>query len=263
MPSPHRHQTVAIANQKGGVGKTTTAVNLSAALALQGHRVLAVDLDPQHNATSWLGLEPDPGLARWLADGCHTPVVDLVVETSTPGLHAIPASSHLHGIDAVLRDEVGPETLLREALTRLPLDAYDFIVIDTAPGAGLLTINALAAAQLVVAPVLANAMSLGALHQMHDTVRKVQERLNPSLKRMAVLGCRVDARAAHSTEVHKQLKKSLGRGYLQTYVRENVAVAKAYGLDQTIYEHDDRSAAAEDYYALAEEVVGLLNKKGR
>lgn len=257
------YKTVAVANQKGGVGKTTTAVNLAAALSLQGQKVLAIDLDPQHNATSWLGLSPDPGLARWLGEGCHTPVVDLIVETSTERLHAIPASSHLHGIDAVLRDEVGPETLIREALTRLPMDAYDIVVIDTAPGSGILTINALAAAQLVIAPVLANAMSLGALHQIQETVRKVHERLNPTLRRLAVLGCRVDARTAHSTDVHHDLAKALGKGYLKSYIRENVAVARAYGEDQTIYQYDDRCAAAEDYYALAQEVTVILNKNGR
>lgn len=172
---------IAIANQKGGVGKTTTAVNLAAGLAMQGRRVLVVDLDGQHNATSWLGVQPSAGLAKWLAEGCHTPVVDLIEETAWPGLHVIPGSSHLHGIDATLRDEIGAETLVRESFTRIDSRAFDFAIIDTSPGAGLLTVNALAAAHLVIAPVLANAMSLSALHQIRETVRKVHERLNPGL----------------------------------------------------------------------------------
>ena len=255
---------VAIANQKGGVGKTTTAINLSAALAMQSHRVLLIDLDGQHNATSGVGVKPNAGLAQWLASGCHTPVVDLVEETPWDRLYVIPGSSHLHGIDAVLRDEIGAETLIRESLTRLPMDAYDYVVLDTAPGAGLLTINALAAAQLVIAPVLANAMSVPALHQIRETVRKVHERLNPGLRQMVVLGCRVDARTAHSTDVHKELKDRFGKTYLQTFIRENVAVAKAYGEDQPVLQYDARSHAAEDYYALAEEVDALFTKrKGR
>lgn len=258
-------QVITVANQKGGVGKTTTTVNLAAALALQGQRVLVVDLDGQHNATSGLGVEPDSGLAKWLASGCHEPVVDLVVETRWERLSIVPGSSHLHGIDGVLRDEVGSELLVREALTRLPEEdleptGYDIVVVDTAPGAGLLTINALAAAHLVIAPVLANAMSLPALHQISETVRKVHERLNPALREMRVLGCRVDARTAHSTEIHKELKRTFGKRYFETYVRENVAVAKAFGDDVHVFEHDARSHAAEDYYALASEVTGILSK---
>ena len=259
---PH---VIAVANQKGGVGKTTTAVNLSAALALQGQRVLVVDLDGQHNATAGLGAKPDPGLARWLSSGCHEPVVDLVVETQWERLSVVPGSSHLHGIDAALRDEVGAELLVREALTRLPDEAleqsgFDVVVIDTAPGAGLLTINALSAAHLVIAPVLANAMSLPALQQISETVRKVHERLNPDLREMRVLGCRVDARTAHSTEIHNELKRTFGKRYFEAYIRENVAVAKAFGEDVHVFEHDARSHAAEDYYALAEEVAGILTK---
>ena len=274
LQTPHRMartrklpvRVIALANQKGGVAKTTTSVNLGAALALQGKRVLIIDLDGQHNATTWLGLEPSMALATWLVNGYGQPLVEIVEETSSDRLHAIPSSSHLHGIDPTLRDQIASELLVRKGLENLPDLSmnpgygYDYVLLDTPPGSSLLTINALAAAHLVIAPVASNAMSTTALYQVQGTVDQVVERLNPDLEKMVVLGCRIDARTAHSTKVHAAFRKSIGRGYLNTYIRENVAVAKAYDERQTIFEYDARSHAAEDYFALGQEVDDMFNK---
>jgi chromosome partitioning protein len=253
--------TIAIANQKGGVGKTTTAVHLAAGLALQGQRVLIMDLDPQANASTWLGVEGGRSLYEWFGSGGEKPFVDVVEETAWSGLHIAPSSQWMHGIDQVIRDEVVPQIMIRKAIGQLPSDAYDFVVLDTAPGLGILTVNALAAADSLLVPVAAHVMSLAGLAQLQQTVGKVQEGLNPKLAGPKVLACRVDARTNHSREVQKALQSRFGRNCLKTYIRENIAVAESYSHAQPVFDYAPRSTSAEDYYAAAEEITATFTKK--
>ena len=173
-------RTWAVMNQKGGSGKTTTAVNLAAALGESGRRVLVVDLDPQANASSWLGVTPEPderGLLAVLTEG--RALVDLVRETIAPGVDLVPASSWLVGADRALAGEPGAETILRRSLDRLPADRWDVAFLDYPPGLGLLAVSALTAATDLLVPVEASTLALAGLASLLDTVARVQDRLNP------------------------------------------------------------------------------------
>lgn len=248
---------ITVANQKGGVGKTTTAVNLSTALALQGHRVLLVDLDPQANATEWvLGRDGGRGLYEWFASGGEQPIADLLTETQVDGLDMIPGTQFLVGIDKALRDVIGPELLIREALDSYEVnERYGYVLFDTGPALGVLLVNALAASHAVVIPVAAHVMSLAGLSQLMNTVGAVTTRLNPQLQEVRVLACRVDARTNHSKDVQAAIKKRFGRNVFATYIRENVRLAEAFSEARPIFDAAPSSTGAEDYYALAEELA--------
>lgn len=174
-------RTFAIANQKGGSGKTTTSVNLAAALGEQGRRVLMVDLDPQHSATSWFGIN-NAGkgvLGMFMGDGN---LLEFIQETGAAGVQVAPSSAWLVGAEKILAGEVGAETILRRQLAKLPEDRWDYVLIDCPPTLGILTINALAAATELLVPVEAHVMALAGLAQLLHTVEVVQERLNPELR---------------------------------------------------------------------------------
>lgn len=254
-------QVVAIASQKGGTGKTTTAVHLASGLALQGQRVLLIDLDAQANASSWLGVDGGRSMYEWFGSGGEAPFGDVVQETAWDGLSVAPSSEWLHGIDRVIKDEVVPQTMIRRALGQLEPGAYDWVVLDTAPSLGVLTVNALAAADTVLVPVAAHVMSLGGLAQLLRTIDKVKEGLNPSLAAPRVLACRVDARTNHSKDVQKSLRERFGRDCLSTYVRENVSIAESYSHAQPVYDYAARSSGSEDYYAVSQEVAETFAKK--
>ena len=249
---------ITVANQKGGVGKTTTSVNLGAALALQGHKVLLIDLDPQANATTWLGQEEDRSLYEWFAGGGESAVWQLARETSVAGLAVVPGTQFLYGIEKSLYspEVIGPELILQGGLQAIEHNApYDFVLIDTAPNINLLALNAFAASDAVIVPVAAHVMSLSGITKLTTTVNRVREKLHRGLKEVRTLACRVDARTNHSKEVQDAIKKRFGRNNFSTYVRENVRLAEAYASAQTIFDYAPSSSGAEDYYALAEEVA--------
>ena len=247
-------RTLAIANQKGGSGKTTTSVNLAAALGELNRRVLMVDLDPQHSATSWLGLNnAGKGVLGIFMDGGS--LLDYVQESEAPGVDVAPSSAWLVGVEKILAGEVGAETILRRQLAKLPQERWDYVLIDCPPTLGILTVNALAAVRELLVPVEAHVMALAGLAQLLHTVEVVQERLNPELKISGVLACRVDNRTRHAREVVDMLRERSGELVYQTVIRENVRLAECPSFGQPITQYDPRSHGAADYRDLAQELV--------
>jgi chromosome partitioning protein len=247
-------RTLAIANQKGGSGKTTTSVNLAAALGEKNRRVLMVDLDPQHSATSWFGIrDAGKGVLGIFMDGGG--LLDFVQETEAPGVEVAPSSAWLVGVEKILAGELGAETILKRQLAKVPEDRWDYVLIDCPPTLGILTINALAAVKELLVPVEAHVMALAGLAQLLHTVEVVQERLNPDLKVSGVLACRVDSRTRHAREVVDMLREREGRLVYQTVIRENIRLAECPSFGQPITRYDPKSHGAADYRALAQEVI--------
>ena len=247
-------RTIAILNQKGGSGKTTTAVNLAAALAERGRRVLLLDLDPAAAASSWLGFpEANRGLLEVLTEGRD--LAGLVQATSLAGLEIIPSSMSLSGAEKALAGEIGVETLLRKRLARLPAGRWDYLIKDCPPSLGFLTVNALSAAQEVLIPVESHIMALGGLVCLAQTVEVVKERLNPQLEICGILACRVDQRTNHSQEVVESLREKFGKLLYKTRIRENVRLAECPSFGKPITSYASSSAGAEDYRSLAQELL--------
>ena len=246
-------RTIAVTNQKGGSGKTTSAVNLAAALGEKGRRVLVVDLDPQASASAWLGVK-DGGKGLLEVFTGEARLEDLVVPTSAEGVDLVPSSAWLANAEKALAGEPGAETVLRRAVARLG-NRWDFVLIDCPPALGLLTVSALTAADEVLVPLEASAMALAGLAGLTRTVELVADRLNPGLSIAAVLACRVDGRTNLSKDVVDSLRASLGEKVLKTVVRENVRLREAWSFGQPITVYDGRSAGAEDYRAAAAELL--------
>ena len=254
-------RTIAIAMQKGGSGKTTTTVNLAATIAEKGLRVLVIDLDPQSNATSWLGIT-DPGKGVY-AVLCENVGIDAIVtKTAIPGLEIAPASTWLVGAEKALAAEVGAESTLRRRLAKAK-GKWDVVLIDTPPTLGILTINALTAADEVLIPVEAHVMALNGLAQAMQTITAVQDRLNEDLKICGMVACRVDARTRHSDDVVAELRKQFPAETFETVIRENVRLAEAPSFGQPITLYDPTSTGAKDYRALATELMNTAKAKAK
>lgn len=244
---------IATVNQKGGSGKTTTAVNLAAALGEKGRKVLLLDSDPQASATSWLGVrDGGRGLLDVFTDNGN--LLDLLHATEAPGVELIASSSWLVGVEKALAGEVGAETILRRRMEKLPAKRWDYLLIDCPPTLGVLTINALTAAREVLVPVEAHVMALQGLAQLVKTVEVVRERLNPELAISGILACRVN-RTRHAQEVVEQLRSHFGNVVYNVAIRENVRIAECPSFEEPITSYDPRSIGAEDYRALADEVI--------
>jgi chromosome partitioning protein len=258
-------RVIALLNQKGGVGKTTTAVNLGAALALAGQRVVVVDLDPQANLTVHLGLEVPPGAPssyRMLLG--EVPFAAALTPTRTPGLRAIATDLDLSGAELELSNQFGRETLLRDALAAWRAghdqsggaeEPADFVLLDCPPSLGLLSVNALAASDEVFICVQTEFFALRGLSKLMDVVRLVQRRLHPRLRISGILPCLYDSRLKLAREVLGELKSFFGDQVFARHVGVNVKLAEAPSHGQTIFEYAPESPGARDYRLLAEEVI--------
>lgn len=247
---------IAVTNQKGGVGKTTTAVNLSACLAALGKRVLMVDIDPQRNATSGLGLEvaPDAVTLYDLLTDEQADIGAATMPTQTENLFCVPGSIELSGAEIELVDVPGREFLLKKLLDPVR-EQYDYIFIDCPPSLSLLTLNALTAADSMLVPIQCEYYALEGVGQLMNTLMLVRKRLNPELKVEGVVLTMYDSRTNLSEQVAEEVRRYFREHLFKTTIPRNVRLSEAPSHGQPIHLYDPRSTGAQAYLALAKELL--------
>ncbi|MGI6575117.1 MAG: ParA family protein [bacterium] len=248
-------RVMAVVNQKGGVGKTTTAVNLCACLAQLGKKILAIDIDPQGNTTSGLGID------KKLINHCiydvlidDLPIEQALVATQVEGLDLIPSAIKLAGAEIELVPAISRELKLKNALLRLR-DNYDYVLIDCPPSLGLLTINALTAADSILVPIQCEYYALEGLSQLMNTVRLVQKHLNPDLEVEGVLLTMFDARTNLAIQVVEEVKGFFQNKVYRTIIPRNVRLSEAPSHGKPVILYDPKCRGSEVYYDLAKEVI--------
>ena len=246
---------IAIANQKGGVGKTTTAINLSACLAEVGKKVLVIDLDPQGNTTSGLGIdksELDNTVYELILDQCTAK--EAMVNTEIENLYILPSNVNLAGAEIELLDIDNKEYTLREAIDYVQ-EEFEYIIIDCPPSLNMLTVNAMTTANTVLVPIQCEYYALEGLSQLMYTINLVQDRLNPKLKMEGVVFTMYDSRTNLSNQVVENVKENIDAVVYKTVIPRNIRLAEApsHGLPINLY--DPKSAGAESYRQLAQEVI--------
>jgi chromosome partitioning protein len=250
---------IAITNQKGGVGKTTTAINLSAALANKGLRTLLVDLDPQGNSSmSFLDVH---ALERSMYDALTEPDIhigDIVRPVEKlPGLDVAPATISLAKIEAKLIGELDSHYRLKDELARVH-EVYDYVVIDTPPTLGIVTVNALVAATHVLIPIQASYFALEGTDDLLETIDKIKVRANPQLQVLGALITLFDKRTLLSKDIHEQIERVFGDKVFRTVITKSVRLEESPAYRESIFTFSPRSSGAYEYYRLSEEVVGRV-----
>lgn len=251
---------IAIANQKGGVGKTTTAINLAASLAVLDHKVLVIDADPQANTTSGLNFSPDSDEKRTVYEVMEGKISaeDALIQTEIANLHMIPSHINLVGVEIEMLDVPERESVLRHALAPIR-DNYDFILIDCSPSLGLVTVNCLTAADSVIIPVQPEFFALEGLGKLLQTIRLVQEGVNPALNIEGFLVTMFDGRTRVHTQVVGELREHFGDMVFRTIIQRNIRLSEAPSHGKPIVLYDIMSTGAGNYLNLAKE---LLEKNG-
>ena len=254
-------RTIAIANQKGGVGKTTTAINLSACLAEKGKKVLAVDMDPQGNMTSGLGVDKDS-----VENAIYNLIIgeakmeEVLIKDVLENLDIIPTNIDLSGAEIELLDVEEKEYIVRNEIDKIK-DNYDFIIIDCPPSLSMLTINAMTTADSVLVPIQCEYYALEGLSQLIHTVELVRDRLNPKLTIEGVVFTMYDARTNLSLQVVENVKDNLEQTIYKTIIPRNIRLAEAPSYGIPINKYDPKSAGAESYLRLADEVIDKENEE--
>lgn len=248
-------KVIAIANQKGGVGKTTTAVNLSACLGKKGEKTLLIDIDPQGNTTSGLGVDPR-AVERSVYDCIinDTPMSEVIIKTDFDNLWICPANINLAGAELELVPKPNREYVLKEAISEIK-DDYDFIFIDCPPSLGLITLNSFAATDSVLVPIQCEYYALEGLSQLTNTIKMVKKALNPDIVLEGILLTMFDARTNLSIQVVDEVKKFFRDKVFATIIPRNVRLSEAPSFGQPIIEYDRNSRGAECYTDLADEVI--------
>ncbi len=250
---------IAIANQKGGVGKTTTAVNLAASLAFKGKNVLLIDMDPQANTTSFMGISKVKKTSYDVLVG-NSSVYDVIEKTEVPNLHIIPADIDLAGAEVEIVEMDNREFILKNAIGGIE-EKYDYTIIDCPPSLGLLTINALVSANTVIIPIQAEYFALEGLGKLLGTIHRIQQGMNPKLEIEGVLITMYDRRLNLSQQVLAEVKRFFPDKVYNTIIPRNVKVAEAPSYGKPIILYNKDSAGAKGYLSLAEEVINYDEKK--
>ncbi|RPH96104.1 ParA family protein [candidate division KSB1 bacterium] len=248
-------KTIAIANQKGGVGKTTTAIHLCAGLALSGYRTLLIDMDPQHNATAGIGVtasEERPGIYDLLIN--DSPLHEVSHKTTYERLDVVTSDVRLHGAEIELVSKIAREHILAQALKSLD-SGYDFVFMDCPPSLGLLTLNALTAANSVIVPMQCEYFALEGLAHLMKTVKLVQRHLNPGLQIEGVVLTMFDGRLNLSKQVADEIAQVFGSRVYKTAVARNVRLSEAPSYGQPVYSYDPSSRGAQNYRELTLEFL--------